>query len=221
MQSSMQSAQISSPRFSYQTAAPAPQTLDDFRVTQDNYAGSFSGKSKRPVWIAVVMIAAVGGIAFGVNQYSETHVAKITSTAIGPVQGVPPASSAKAPTSVPLPTAVPGVTGNAATDPLRSALKSAEPLMPPLVERSNSSEAINATRGRSNVTAKSAVVAPKKAAPIAVAPRTEVAPPQLEMAPPPSPSIQEPAPTPAPIIEEKPVVPTPAPNVPPAESPKQ
>ena len=214
----MQSAQISSPRFSYQTAVATPQTLDDFRVTQDNYAGSFSGKSKKPVWIAVVMIAAVSGIAFGVNQYSETHVAKISGSTIGPVQGTPAASAALAPARVPSAAVTPAGTGTP-TEPLRPAIKSVAPFVAPALERNTVPDPVTAASNR--ITARSVVVAPKKATPVTTEPSNEVAPAQSEMVLPPVPAVNDPGPPPSPMIEEKPVVPTPAPNVPPVELPKQ
>ena len=81
----MQTAQINSPRFSYQATAPtmpnARRTIDDFRPVHGSYAGSFSGKTRQPIWIAVGLIVVVAGIAAGVNMYSVGHTAKIEAVA--------------------------------------------------------------------------------------------------------------------------------------------
>ena len=202
----METAQMNSPRFSYQTAAPtlagAPRTLDDFRPVHGSYAGSFSGKSKQPVWIAVGMIAVIASIATGVNMYSESHEAKIDTAVSAPnhrVQTIP-----TAPAIAPTPVEAPAAKEIVVPDSPRSAPAS--------------TEAIKPVAPKSGVAAKSAPPVTKKVAPT---PANAVVTPQPEVVPP-SPAIVEPVPTPAPIIIEKPVVlaPTPAPEAPPIEPPK-
>ncbi len=205
----MQTAQMNSPRFSYQTAAPtvanAPHTLDDFRPVHGSYAGSFSGKSKQPVWIAVGMIAVVAGIATGVNMYSESHAAKIDTAVSAPNHRVQTAPTA--PAIAPTPVQAPVAKEIAAPDVTRSPAASTEVIKP--------------VAPKSGVAAKSAPLVSKKVAPITAAPANAIVTPQPEVVPP-SPSIVEPLPTPAPIIIEKPVVPAPAPapEAPAIEPPK-
>lgn len=203
----MQTAQMNSPRFSYQTAAPtlagAPRTLDDFRPVHGSYAGSFSGKSKQPVWIAVGMIAVVASIAAGVNMYSESHAAKIDTAVSAPNHRVQ--TTPTAPAIAPTPVEAPAAKEIVVPDSPRSAPAN--------------TEAIKPVASKSSVAAKSAPPVARKVAPIA--PANAVVTPQPEVVPP-SPAIVEPVPTPAPIIIEKPVVlaPTPAPEAPPIEPPK-
>ena len=187
---------MNSPRFNYPTAASAtnnvPHTLDDFRPVHGSYAGSFSGKSSQPVWIAVGMIAVVASIAAGVNMYSESHSAKIETAVSAPNLIVPktplaPTAPAIAPAQVEAPAAI------AAPEALR-------------------------TPTASSVIAKPAPAVTKKVAPASavVTPQPEVVPPLpaiVEPAPTPPPIVQEPPVMPAPT-------PTPAPTVPPVEPTK-
>ena len=196
----MQTAQMNSPRFNYPTAASAvtnvPHTLDDFRPVHGSYAGSFSGKSSQPIWIAVGMIAVVASIAAGVNMYSESHSAKIETAVSAPHLIVP-----KTPLEPTTPTA-PAITPAPVEAP--AAIAAPEALRTPTT---------------SSVIAKPAPVVTKKVAPIPIAPASAVVTPQPEVVPP-LPAIVEPAPTPPPIVIEPPVVPAPTPVVPPVEPTK-
>ena len=182
----MQTAQINSPRFSYQAAAPTVpntlRTLDDFRPMHGSYAGSFSGKSNQPIWIAVGMIAAVAAIAAGVNMYSASHTAKIETVAPRQSAFVEPATPAVAPAAIETPMAKQIVT----SDSPAAVTKASEVPVP----------------------AKAAPVITKKAAPIRVEPAQMVAP--LEVVPA-TPPMVEPVPAPLPIVIEKPITPAPAP----------
>ena len=189
----MHTAQINSPRFSYQTAAPSvaatPHTLDDFRTVRGSYAGSFSGKSRHPIWIAVGMIAVVGSIAVGVNMYSKSHLANIETVASAPSNRVltGPTAPANAPTALGAPIAK------------EIAPTSASTVAP-----------VNKASPKSSEAAKPAPVATRKAAPAsAVRGQTVITPPEVV---PPSPAIVEPVPTPPPpIIIDPPAVPAPMP----------
>lgn len=195
----MQTAQMNSPRFNYPTAASAatnvPHTLDDFRPVHGSYAGSFSGRSSQPVWIAVGMIAVVASIAAGVNMYSESHSAKIETAVSAPNLIVPktpvvPTAPAIAPASVEAPAAI------AAPDAIR-------------------------TQTANSVIAKPAApTVTKKAAPAnaVTTPQPEVVPPSpaiVEPAPTPPPIVQEP-----PLVPVTTPAPTPAPEVPPLQPTK-
>ena len=199
----MQSAQINSPRFAYQTAIPAAETLDDFRVVRGNYAGSFSGKSKQPLWIAAAMIAAVGGIALGVNLYAGHNAVTLSPKAFAPVSSLPTTPSPPASNPV-----VPAVAPMA-----KDTLPVAATRSPP-----DASGGIDTVTPKRSATAKSTVLTPKKVAPLSVVPANKATPPLQEVAPP----VQEPLPAPIPITEEKLVVPAPAPipDAPPVEPPK-
>ena len=214
----MQTAQMNSPRFNDQTTARLPGTLDDFRLVHDNYAtsGNFSAKSMRPVWITALVIAAVAGIAFGVNAYSERDDAKITTVALAPDPTVPTASSVPATGNQALATEAPAAKDSPVTDPLSPLTKSTESNSMPMAGHGNnhSSESLNPVKAKSSVAAKSSSVSSKRVAPTPAAAANEIAPPPQE-ATPSAPAV--PAPT---IIEEKPVVPPPAPKVEPTEPPK-
>ena len=212
----MQSAQINSPRFAYQTAAPESQTLDDLRVVRGNYAGSFSGKSKQPLWIAAAMIAAVGGAVLGVNLYAGHDAMIVGAPLVAPAERVAPPTAAKSSITSPTSPVAESVNNNPVVDAPRPAFKSGDEVSvasPPV-------RAANAIAATGNGVAKSTVVTPKKAAPVLPAPATVTTPPQQEVAPP----VQEPLPAPSPIMEEKTIVPapipTPAPELPPVEAPK-
>ena len=211
----MQTAQMNSPRFSFQTPVPVPGTLDNFRVVHDNYAssGSFSAKAMRPVWIAALLIAAGAGIAFGVNTYSENSAAKTESAAIAADPSVPAASSVPATSNMPMAAEAPTAKDSPVTDPLKPLTKSQEANSMPLAGHGNnhSSESLNPVKAKSSVAAKSAPVAPGKAAPALITPANEVAPLPLETAPPspPAPAIIEPLPVPAPAPITPPVEPPP------------
>ena len=219
----MQTAQINSPRFGYQVPAPmavtVPHTLDDFRPVHGSYAGSFSGKSMQPWWIAAGMIATVAAIAIGVNMYSESHIAKIDAATSAPNHRLPAAPAA--PTAAAVPAEAPAAIDKAATDSQRTSPKSEEAIVKPSVgsAKSQSGESVSPVKPRSSVAGSSAPVAVKKVAPSTTAPL--IAPPQPELVAP-SPPIQEPLPTPAPIIEEKPILvaPKPLPDAPQVEPPK-
>ena len=216
----MQSAQINSPRFAYQTAIPAAETLDDFRVVRGNYAGSFSGKSKQPLWIAAAMIAAVGGIALGVNLYAgheavSFNAVSLSPKSFAPAGSVPSTLANTAASSVVEPAVAPIAKDNLSVDTARDSTPSAQLT----IERP--SNAMETAKPKSIGIAKSAVVTPKKPASIKVAPAALVAPPQPEIVPS-VPVNQEPPPLP--IMEEKIIAPAPAPapvpEVPPVEPPK-
>ena len=205
----MQSAQINSPRFAYQTAIPAAETLDDLRVVRGNYAGSFSGKSKQPLWIAAAMIAAVGGIAFGVNLYAGHNAVPLGAKEFAPASSV--ATTPAQPAS------------NEAIPPVAPTAKENLPIDATL-SPSGASSGIDTVTPKRSATAKSPVLTPKKVAPLSVVPARKTTPPLQEVAPP----VQEPLPAPVPITEEKLVVPAPAPapapapipDAPPVEPPK-
>jgi hypothetical protein len=205
----MQTAQMNSPRFSYQAAAPtitsAPRTLDDFRPVHGSYAGSFSGKTSQPIWIAVGMIAVVASIATGVNMYSSSHAAKIESAPLVQIQHplVEPAASADVPVAT----------------PAAPIAKEIAPPDVPVAETPKSSAIDTPPKARASVAAKPAPVITRKAAPLPVEPAQMVAPPEVAPAAPP---IAEPAPVPLPIVIEKPITPAPAPvpDVPQVEPPK-
>ena len=203
----MQTAQINSPRFSYQAAAPTVpntlKTLDDFRPVHGSYAGSFSGKSRQPIWIAIGMIVVVAGIAAGVNMYSASHTAKIESVAPRDSAFVAPdtpAATTKAPEAVDTPVAKQIITSDAP------------------IAATKASQVPAPAKATISVTAKPAPAITKKVAPLAVEPVQMVAPPALVPATPP---IEEPVPAPLPIMIEKPITPVPAPapapEVPPVE----
>lgn len=197
----MQSAQINSPRFAYQTAIPAAETLDDLRVVRGNYAGSFSGKSKQPLWIAAAMIAAVGGIAFGVTLYTGDNAVTLGAKAFAP------ASSSSAIPAQP--------TSNVAVPPVAPTAKDNLPVdatRPP----SDVNSGIDTVTPKRSASVKSPVSIPKKVAPLRVVPANKATPPLQEIAPP----VQEPLPAPVPITEEKLVVPAPIPDAPLVEPPK-
>ena len=215
----MQSAQINSPRFAYQTATSATDTLDDLRVVRGNYAGSFSGKSKQPLWIAAAMIAVVGGVVLGVNLYAghdavSFNAEPLTPKAFSPASSVPSTLPNAAATDV-----VPPVVAPIAKDQLP--VDTARDSTPSQVTIERPGKAIEPAKPTRIGVAKSAVVTPKKPAPIKVAPANLVAPPQPEIVPS-VPVIQEPLPPPVPIMEEKIIAPAPAPvpEVPPVEAPK-
>lgn len=188
----MQSAQINSPRFAYQTAIPATETLDDFRVVRGNYAGSFSGKSKQPLWIAAAMIAAVGGIAFGVNLYAGHNAVTLGAKAFAPASSVS-STPAQPASKVVVPPVAPMAKDNLPVDATRSP--------------SDASGGIDTVTPKRSATVKSPVLTPKKVAPLSVVPANKATPPLQEVAPP----VQEPLPAPVPITEEKLLVPAPAP----------
>ena len=201
----MQTAQMNSPRFSYQTAAPlaatTPRTLDDFRAVHGSYAGSFSGKSRHPIWIAVGMIAVVASIAVGVNMYSESHSANIETAASAPTKRV--LTEPTAPAIVPTPVEAP-------------ITKEIAPVS------AGSVAPVNTAAPKRSEVSRPATVVTRKAAPASVAPaQTVITPPELV---PPLPAIVEPTPTPPPLVIEPPAVPqpapTPVPTVPSVEPPK-
>ncbi|MCY7389195.1 MAG: hypothetical protein LH481_14265 [Burkholderiales bacterium] len=198
----MQTAQINSPRFSYQAAAPmaarTPHTLDDFRAVHGSYAGSFSGKSRQPLWIGVGMIALVASIAMGVNMYSESHSAKIETAASAPTKRVltEPTAPAIVPTQVEAPVA--------------KEIAPAETLPAPAATAAPA----NTVAPKTSVAPKPAPVVTRKAAQTPAAPTRAVMAPPPEVVPP-QPAIVEPAPTPPPIVIEPPAVPTPTPMPPP------
>ena len=212
----MQTAQMNSPRFSFQTPPPVPGTLDDFRVVHDNYAtsGSFSAKAMRPVWIAALLIAAGAGIAFGVNSYSEHNAAKTESAAVAADPSVPAASSTPAIRNVPMAAEAPTAKDSPITDPLKPMTKSEEANSMPMAGQGNnhSSESMNPAKARNSVAVKSAPAPARKAAPAPILPAAnEVAPLPQETAPPspPAPAIIEPLPVPAPASVTAPTVPQP------------
>jgi hypothetical protein len=226
----MQSAQISSPRFSYQAAAAAPRTLDDYRVIHDNYSsnGSLSAGSMRPLLIAAVVVASIAGAAFGVNAYSDRMAAKSTAIAAGPDPSLPSAAAVQANSnltgSVPAPSAATTAKDSPATDPMGTLTKSEAANTMPMAGQANnhSSESLNPGKVTGSVTAKSAVK-PSAPAKAIRTPNPTPAPAAMVVAPPSAPVEAAPLVTPPmPLIEEKPaiVVPAPMPDAPPAEAPK-
>ena len=214
----VQQATLSPPPFRSQMPSP-PRTLDDMRMVHDNYAtsGSFSASAMRPVLIAVLVIAAIAGIAFGAKTYSARNDAKINSAALAPALSVPAASSVP---PAPIPAGVPTATDSPATSPLSSLTKPEESNSMPMAGHGNnhSSESMNPVKAKS-VAPKSAAISTKRMTPpvapaIDVTPLQSIAPPQQEAVPP---SPLTPMPAPAPIVEP-PVVPVPV--VPPAEPTK-
>ena len=191
----MQTAQMNSPRFSYQAAAPTVpntiRTLDDFRPVHSSYTGSFSGKTRQPIWIAVGLIVVVAGIAAGVNMYSVGHTANIEPVAPRETAFVQPSTTVvapKAPAAVEAPVAKEIVTSEAAA--------------------TKASEAPVLAKPKVSAASKPAAATTKKVAPLSAEPAQMVAPPQVV---PPTPAIVEPVTPPLPIVIEKPVTPTPAP----------
>ena len=219
----METAQINSPRFSYQTAAPAARTLDDLRIVHSKYTdmgSSFSGKSMRPMLISVLVAAAVAGTAIGLHRYSEKTTEKINATANVADPSVPAAASVRATESA---VVAPAAKDSPATNPLSPMTKSEEANSMPFAGQGNnhSSESLNPVKAANSVAAKSAAAVPKPvAAKAAVTPAAPIATsvsttPVREATPPASP--------PPSVIEEKPIVPPPAPVVEPTppEPPKQ
>jgi hypothetical protein len=214
--------------FNRPPTAPQPRTLDDLRIVHGNYdtAGSFSARSMRPVLLAALAVAAIAGIAIGVNSYSTHTVAKINTSAPGTGPDTPSASSVPAASSVPMPAAAATATDNPATDPLKPMTRSEEANSMPLAGQGNnhSSESMNPVKAKASVAAISARVTARSSAPVAVAPANQVAPIPAEIvaplpplsAPAPAPvEIPPVVPAPAPVVS--PMVPAPAPMVPPAE----
>ena len=201
----MQTAQMNSPaRFTYQTVAPlavaTAHTLDDFRTVRGSYAGSFSGKSRHPIWIAVGMIAVVGSIALGVNMYSESNSVNIETAASAPGQRVLAEPTASA-------LATPSVEARIAREIAATPVTSSAPV-------------ITATPTNNEVTKPAPSVTRKTAPSSAARGQTVITPPEVV---PPSPAIVEPVPTPPPpIIIDPPAVPAPmpVPMVPSVEPPK-
>ncbi len=189
----MQTAQMNSPRFSYQATAPivptTPRTIDDFRPVHGSYAGSFSGKTRQPIWIAVGLIVVVAGIAAGVNMYSVGHTAKIEPVAPRESAFVQPSTSAVA------------AEASAPASPVAKGIVTGEALAPAI----KASEAAVPAKARASVAAKPTPAIPKK---VAAEPAQLVAPPEVVPAIPP---IVEPTPVPLPIVIEKPIAPVPAP----------
>ena len=208
----MRTAQMDSPRFDYQLALPVSHTLDEYRVVSGSYGGSFSRKSKQPLWIAVAMVAALAGIGYGVNFYSDYSAPKVEPTTYTPdliVKSTPPAS-----TSLQAPTPAP--------ESLRTLPKSDAPnmslsVLAPTTKNLEPNSSVNSG------TTPAAKPAPAATSKVSRAPASGnvVVPVQPEIAPP-VPPIIEPRPTPAPIVEVPPVpTPQPVPETPPMEAPKQ
>ena len=201
----MQTAQMNSPRFSYQVAAPmatnAPRTLDDFRPVHGSYVGSFSGKTRQPIWIAVGMIVVVAGIAAGVNMYSASQTAKIEPVAPRDqafVERTAPAAAASTPGAVESPVAKEILTSDAPAAATKSSVIPAP------------------SETKASVAAKPAPVITKKVAPLPAGSSQTVTPPEVVPATPPeivpaTPPMVEPVPAPLPIVIEKPITPAPAP----------
>ena len=209
----MHTAQMNSPRFDYQLAVPVAHTLDEYRVVSGSYGGSFSRKSNQPLWIAVAMIAAIAGIGYGVNIYSDYNAPKVEPMTYSPdliVKTTPPAAA-----SLQAPTAAP--------ESLRALPKSEAVTMPSsaLVPTTKNVDPNSAVSSRTTPAAKPAPAAASKVL-RAPASTNLVVPVQPEIAPP-VPPIIEPRPTPAPIVDEIPVAPAPkpVPETPPVEAPKQ
>lgn len=207
----MQTAQMSPPRFGYETTSPLPGKLDDFRLVHESYGGSFSGKSKRPLLLAALALAGVVAVAFGAYQYSDdsaeiTHIAAVSSSARVPTSTVPTA------------TAPATAASSSSVDPVKPLARSMETIPTPPVGQVNpeSSDAANSAKVKGTVPAKAASASTKSVAPVPSARRNQIMPTPLEIPPTPLPT---PAPTP-PIIEEPPVIPAPVPVVPPAEPTK-
>ena len=206
----MQTAQMSPPRFGYETTSPLPGKLDDFRLVHGSYGGSFSGKSKRPLFLAALALAGVVAAAFGAYQYSDDSAEKTNTAAVS--------SSVRVPTStVPTATAPATAASSSSVDPVKPLARSMETIpTPPVGQVPESSDAANSAKVKGTVPAKAASASTKSVTPVPSARRNQVMPAPLEIPPTPLPT---PAPTP-PIIEEPPVIPAPVPVVPPAEPTK-
>jgi len=155
----MQTAQMNSPRFSLQATAPTiantPTTIDDFRPVHGSYTGSFSGKTNRPLWIAVGMIVVVAGIVAGVNIYSVGYTAKIESVAPRESAFVQPSTPAVAPE-----------TPAAADSPVAKEIVTSET---PAVATKSSGTSVPA-KAKPGVPTKSAPASTNRVAPLPVAP---------------------------------------------------
>lgn len=200
----MQTAQISSPRFSYQATVPAPRKLDDFRVVHEDYAGSFSAKSRSPLLLAAIVIAAIAGVGVGAYKYSGRDAEKLHTAALSHT------------VSVPIPTETAPAPSNRLAEPLNPPGKSQEinPASPVGQATSENTNAKNPANARNALPARSAS-APTRSTMTVPPVRSQVVVPTPQEVPP------MPIPTPArPIIEEPPVMPSPEPIVPPAEPPK-
>ncbi len=193
----MDTAQINSPRFSYQTAAPAaPRTLNDMRIIPDYHdpVSTFSAKKAMlPALITALVVVGIAGTAIGLHRYSENTAEKINAPA-----------ETSTPIVAPAPAPAP-VTKDAVTEPLGPVIKSEE-VAPPVI-----TPKVEVAKPVVKPVPPKAAPAPVKTVPAAA---TEATPPARE-ATPPSPPVAEPVvvPPPAPVVE-------PAPTTPP-EPPKQ
>ncbi|MEQ1515648.1 MAG: hypothetical protein ABL931_04060, partial [Usitatibacteraceae bacterium] len=64
-------------------ATPA-HSLDEFRLVQGNYKGSFSKRSMRPLLTAGLVVASLAGLAIGVSFYSDHNAVKSSAPTTTP-----------------------------------------------------------------------------------------------------------------------------------------
>jgi hypothetical protein len=196
----MQAVQAQAPlAFNYRSTVPPARTLNDLRMGQNNYnnASNATAKAMRPLLIVALLIAVGVGIVWSLSKSSENSAAKVNAATTGPAPTVAAASS--------LP-----VTRNdsAVSTPLMPLTKSQEvtPVLSAAPTNTRSSESVKPVKVKSLVALKAARVAAKEIAPIPASPVNELAAPQPQATPPPTPT--------AIAMEEKPVAP---PAEPPAE----
>lgn len=198
---------LNTPRFSYQTAAPAaPQTLNDMRIIPDYHEpqGTFSANSMKPMILSALIVAGLAGTAIGVHRYLENSSEKSAATTVD--TSLPAASQAPVTDSTFVSPPAPTLKDTPAVDPVAPITKAEEPSP---VTKPNPVTAKEAAKPAPRVRNVPAQVAPTPA-PITA---TEITPPAREATPPSPPVVEPIAPPPAPIVE-------PVPTTPP-EPPKQ
>lgn len=203
----MHTIQTSPTQFNYQATASPAHKLEDYRVVQGEYKGSFSKKPMRLLLSGALVLAVFGGMALGVSMYSDHNTAKNTTPASAQDRSVPmgPASMANSDIAP----VAPAAKVAAAIEPVAAPAKMDAPVAVPLTPKVNRATPASASPSK-----------PVMRAPIKpIAPVTEMIAPPLETAPPVPPT--------PPFVEEKPVVapppaiePTPTPIVPLVDPPK-
>ena len=210
----MHTIQTSPTQFNYQATALPAHKLEDYRVVQGEYKGSFSKKPMRLLLSGALVLAVFGGMALGVSMYSDHNTANNNTPASAQDRSVP-MGSASMPSSDIAPTA-PVAKVAAAGEMVAAPAKLDEPVAVPVTPK------VNRAAPASVSPSKPVTRAPIKADPVPIkpiAPVTEMIAPPLETAPPVPPT--------PPFVEEKPVVapppaiePTPTPVVPLVDPPK-
>lgn len=211
----MHTIQTSPTQFNYQTTVSPAHNLDDYRVVQGEYKGSFSKKPMRLLLSGALVLAVFGGMALSVSMYSDHNTAKNTTPAAGQDRSVP-MGPASMPNSDIAPTA-PTAKVTTASEPVAAPAKLAEPVAVPVTPKVNRAASASVSPSKPVVTR-----APIKAEPVPIkpiAPANEMIAPPVETAPPVPPT--------PPFVEEKPVVapppviePVPTPVVPLVDPPK-